>query len=123
MRKLAVGGDRDQLLVILELDGRRQSERFVVPTKERNDHQLVSDFLTEHSVDYASLDCYFLLAVPHSKTTVRVDATLLGSSGWYFGKPLVIEPIDDLVSVDPNRIELPTPPRGTFDPQVLTQLP
>ncbi len=96
MTTLTLGADRDQLCLRLDRAGTSTEQRHRAPVLERNDHQLVSDFLREHGCEWSSIDRFRLLAVPHSKTTVRVNATLLATAAWYFNRSLTVIPVDSL---------------------------
>lgn len=96
MTRFTVGADRDQQYLVLDRAGQVTEHRHRAPVLERNDHQVAADFLTQNKCDWTAIDQFVLLAVPHSKTTVRVNATLLATSAWYFNRMLTIVMVDSL---------------------------
>lgn len=119
MTQLIVGADRDQQYVRLDRSGESHEQRHQAPVLERNDHKSVSDFLKQSQCNWSDIDQFVLLAVSHSKTTVRVNASLLATVAWYYNKPMTIvhvESLDDPFSVT-NKVE-----QSIFDASVLGQL-
>lgn len=117
---LIVGADRDQQRLILQRVGQPSEQRHRLPVLERNDHRQVTDFLKAHGCDWSDIDHFILLAVPHSKTTVRVNATFLATSAWYSNRPLTIVPVDSLD--DSFDVAIIQAQGYEFDPTVLSQL-
>lgn len=120
MTRFILGADRDQLYLALDVDGRRSEARHRAPVLERSDHRLVSDFLEGQQCDVSTIDAFTLLAVSHSKTTVRVNATLLASIAWYYDRPLTITAVDSLD--DPVIADTMPDYKTAFNPAVLAQL-
>lgn len=117
MKQFILGADRDHLYVALDLDGQRTEQRNRAPVLERNDHRFVSDFAKDQGCDWSSIDRFVFLAVSHSKTTVRVNATLLASVAWYYDRPLTVIPIESLDDIP--AFEISSHIQDSFDASAL----
>lgn len=109
--RLWLGADRDHLCLWLErgedpsrVDSRAEAgiqtitHRTVVG--QRNDHRLVNDFLASHALSWSEIDAFVLLQVPHSKTTIRVNAALLATAAWYDNHSMQVVSVDSLEDID-----------------------
>lgn len=122
MNRLWIGADRDHLCLWIERGEDVQTITHRTVVGERNDHRLVVEFLVEHNVAWADITDVVLLQPPHSKTTVRVNASLLAASAWFHDRSIVIINVDSLDTVDIKALASKATTVSAFDPQTLGEI-
>jgi len=120
---LVVGAERETLKVWIEGESVSGHQEYEQIAKDRNDHQILAEFINKHQVQWSDIDKLVLLQVPHSKTTVRVAATLLATTGWLYDHEVHVVDID---SIDDPNVEdiIDGLPKGesSFDQKVLNSI-
>jgi hypothetical protein len=122
MNRLWLGADRDQLCLWLERGEEIQTITHRTVVGERNDHRLLADFLRIQNVSWQEIDQAVLLQPPHSKTTVRVNASLLAASAWWHDRPISVINVDALDTIELEQLRSQVATAASFDPEQLTEI-
>ncbi len=105
MTTLLMGADRAGVRLALFRTGQPSIDQYVPgPAKERHERALLEQFMADHGSAWAAIDQFVSLAVPHSHTSVRVVATILKTSAWYYGKPYAVIATDELMALDTTAV-------------------
>lgn len=104
MTKFIAGGDRSRLRLILWKNGQSIDETLLADAKERPELVLMTDWLTDHGIDWRDIEQFGVIVLPHSHTSVRVIKTLISAAAWFNGKSFLEIPTAELADLSADQI-------------------